>query len=154
MNGHLPALVACSHGTRSAAGAAAVAALVSAVRDRLASVEVVDAFVDVQSPSLGDVLGHVGRREAVVVPLLLSAGYHVHHDIADAVAQQGSHRATAPLGPQPALLEILHERLIESGMTAADTVARIVMAPEDMPIGVVTGLVGGLFFLGLMARRA
>jgi iron complex transport system permease protein len=36
----------------------------------------------------------------------------------------------------------------------ADTVARIVMAPEDMPIGVVTGLTGGLFFIWLMARRA
>ena len=38
-------------------------------------------------------------------------------------------------------------------LTAADTVARIVMAPEDMPISVVTGLVGGVFFLWLMARR-
>jgi len=35
----------------------------------------------------------------------------------------------------------------------ADTVARVVMAPEDMPIGVVTGLVGGIFFLALMARK-
>lgn len=39
-------------------------------------------------------------------------------------------------------------------LVAADTVARIVMAPEDMPIGVVTGLVGGVFFLWLMARKA
>ncbi len=36
----------------------------------------------------------------------------------------------------------------------ADTLARVVMAPEDMPIGIVTGLVGGLFFVWLMARRA
>ena len=35
----------------------------------------------------------------------------------------------------------------------ADTAARIVMAPEDMPIGIVTGLVGGVFFVWLMARR-
>ncbi len=35
----------------------------------------------------------------------------------------------------------------------ADTVARVVMAPEDMPIGIVTGLVGGVFFIWLMARR-
>lgn len=35
----------------------------------------------------------------------------------------------------------------------ADTAARVVMAPEDMPIGIVTGLVGGLFFVWLMARR-
>ena len=36
----------------------------------------------------------------------------------------------------------------------ADILARIVMAPEDLPIGIVTGLVGGLFFVWLMARRA
>ncbi len=36
----------------------------------------------------------------------------------------------------------------------ADTIARVVMAPEDMPIGVVTGLVGGFFFIWLMARKA
>jgi iron complex transport system permease protein len=35
----------------------------------------------------------------------------------------------------------------------ADTVARVVLAPEDLPIGIVTGLVGGLFFVWLMARR-
>jgi iron complex transport system permease protein len=39
-------------------------------------------------------------------------------------------------------------------LVLADTVARVVMAPEDMPIGIVTGLVGGLFFIWLMARRA
>ncbi len=35
----------------------------------------------------------------------------------------------------------------------ADAVARVVMAPEDMPIGVVTGLVGGVFFIWQMGRR-
>ena len=35
----------------------------------------------------------------------------------------------------------------------ADIAARIVMAPEDMPIGVVTGLIGGLFFVWLLAQR-
>ncbi|MCX7286349.1 MAG: iron ABC transporter permease [Rhodobacterales bacterium] len=39
-------------------------------------------------------------------------------------------------------------------LVLADTLARVVMAPEDMPIGVVTGLIGGVFFLWLMARRA
>jgi iron complex transport system permease protein len=39
-------------------------------------------------------------------------------------------------------------------LVLADTAARVVMAPEDMPIGIVTGLVGGLFFIWLMARRA
>jgi iron complex transport system permease protein len=35
----------------------------------------------------------------------------------------------------------------------ADVAARVVMAPEDMPIGVVTGLIGGVFFIWMMARR-
>ncbi len=35
----------------------------------------------------------------------------------------------------------------------ADIAARTIMAPEDMPIGVVTGLVGGAFFLLLLRRR-
>lgn len=35
----------------------------------------------------------------------------------------------------------------------ADIAARTVMAPEDMPIGIVTGLVGGVFFVWLLARR-
>jgi len=34
----------------------------------------------------------------------------------------------------------------------ADIVARTIMAPEDMPIGIVTGLVGGVFFVWLLRR--
>jgi iron complex transport system permease protein len=36
----------------------------------------------------------------------------------------------------------------------ADIAARTLMRPEDMPIGIVTGLVGGLFFVWLLRRRA
>ncbi|MCC6006257.1 MAG: iron chelate uptake ABC transporter family permease subunit, partial [Rhodobacteraceae bacterium] len=36
----------------------------------------------------------------------------------------------------------------------ADIAARTIMRPEDMPIGIVTGLVGGLFFVCLLRRRA
>jgi iron complex transport system permease protein len=35
----------------------------------------------------------------------------------------------------------------------ADIAARTMMAPEDMPIGIVTGLAGGLFFVWLLRRR-
>ena len=35
----------------------------------------------------------------------------------------------------------------------ADIAARTVMAPEDMPIGIVTGLVGGVFFVWLLGRN-
>jgi iron complex transport system permease protein len=36
----------------------------------------------------------------------------------------------------------------------ADIAARTVMAPEDIPIGIVTGLIGGIFFVWLLGRRA
>ncbi len=36
----------------------------------------------------------------------------------------------------------------------SDIIARTIMAPEDMPIGIVTGLVGGMFFVWLLRRRA
>lgn len=35
----------------------------------------------------------------------------------------------------------------------ADIVARTIMAPEDMPIGIVTGLIGGIFFIILLRRK-
>jgi iron complex transport system permease protein len=35
----------------------------------------------------------------------------------------------------------------------ADAGARVVMAPEDLPIGIVTSLAGGIFFIWMMARR-
>ena len=35
----------------------------------------------------------------------------------------------------------------------ADIVSRSVVAPEDMPIGIITGLVGGVFFIWLLRRR-
>lgn len=36
----------------------------------------------------------------------------------------------------------------------ADVAARTLMRPEDVPIGVITGLVGGAFFIWLLKRRA
>ena len=35
----------------------------------------------------------------------------------------------------------------------ADIAARTIMAPEDIPIGIVTGLVGGGFFIWLLGKK-
>jgi iron complex transport system permease protein len=35
----------------------------------------------------------------------------------------------------------------------ADIAARTLIPPQDMPIGIITGLVGGVFFIGLMRRN-
>ena len=38
-------------------------------------------------------------------------------------------------------------------LVAADAVARIAFAPLQFPVGLVTGSLGGVFFLVLMKRR-
>ncbi|WP_395819712.1 FecCD family ABC transporter permease [Devosia sp.] len=38
-------------------------------------------------------------------------------------------------------------------LVLADMVARIIIPPLDMPIGIITGLVGGVFFIALMRRN-
>ena len=38
-------------------------------------------------------------------------------------------------------------------LTAADAVARVAVAPAELPVGLVTSLVGGPFFLWLLAHR-
>ncbi len=35
----------------------------------------------------------------------------------------------------------------------ADIMARTLMSPEDMPIGIVTGLIGGVFFIMLLRGK-
>jgi iron complex transport system permease protein len=54
-----------------------------------------------------------------------------------------------------------HRRLVPlaalvgaAGLVGADLVARTAMAPRELPVGVVTALVGGPFFLLLLRRRA
>lgn len=105
-------LVACSHGTADAAGQAAVQSLVAHIGSALRGVRVVHAVVDVESPQLGQVLAAEAQRDAVVVvPLLLSVGYHTAVDISRAVHMHPNVRQTAPLGTHPLITDVLVDRL-------------------------------------------
>ncbi|MBF4462937.1 MULTISPECIES: nitrite reductase small subunit NirD [unclassified Rathayibacter] len=121
------ALVAASHGTSDDAGRRAVAALVEAVRQANPALDVLDSFVDVQEPDVPATLDTLEPgRPAVVVPLLLSAGYHVHVDLAEAAAEADRPvRVTGALGPDPRLARVLARRLEEAGLDDDD---RIVLA--------------------------
>jgi sirohydrochlorin ferrochelatase len=111
-----PVLVACSHGTRDPAGRHAIDQLRADVAALRPDLTVVEAYVDVQQPGLPDVLRSNGP--AIVVPVLLSSGYHVHVDIAAAVSAAGPGvRTSAALGPDPALLDVLKQRLDEAGVS-------------------------------------
>ncbi|HEX6338617.1 MAG TPA: CbiX/SirB N-terminal domain-containing protein [Jiangellaceae bacterium] len=112
-----PVLVAAAHGTRDAGGRTMIDLLRTEVADRRQGLDVAEAYVDedVQQPGLTSVLADL--PEAVVVPVLLSAGYHVHVDVTNAIAaaDRPGVRAARPLGPDPVLAEVLADRLTDAG---------------------------------------
>ncbi|WP_353951643.1 sirohydrochlorin chelatase [Knoellia sp. S7-12] len=112
------AVVLVAHGTRDARGSETVRRLAGRVGESLPSQEVALAYVDVQEPLVDDVLDDVMTRHAsvVVVPLLLSRGFHVDVDIANAVAAHHGSRAVAPLGPDPMLAALMAAHLQASGV--------------------------------------
>ena len=75
-----PRLVTVAHGTRNPDGPPVVDALVRAVARRLPGVEVVGSYVELAEPSFASVMA-ASRGPSIVVPLLLSTGYHVKHDL-------------------------------------------------------------------------
>lgn len=111
-----PVLVACAHGTRSATGRRTMGLLRLQVQALRPTLEVWAAHVDVQSPALDQVAPRLRAqgRHGVVVPLLLSSGFHVHHDVAEAVAASAGLLVAAPaLGPAPELARLLAGRAEE-----------------------------------------
>lgn len=126
-----PALVICAHGTRSSAGRAAIGRVVAQVSEALPGVPVRTAFVDVQKPEVASVVDALPTRSgpgpsAVVVPLLLAAGYHVRFDSAQAVAGRADVAATAALGPDDRLVDLVQDRL---GEVAAPSNTVVILAP-------------------------
>lgn len=108
-----PPLVAAAHGTRSAAGLDTVRAVMAGARVARPNVEILECYVDVASPSLADIVA--GRAERlVVVPMLLSGGYHVRVDIPAVIAGRTGDTVTKPLGPDPRLAVALTQRLTEA----------------------------------------
>ena len=128
-----PVLVATAHGTRSAAGSATVAALVNEVRRARPELDVRLAFVDVAEPFLADVVATV-EGPLIVVPVLLSRGYHVRVDIPQALAGRPDAAATPALGPDRAVSRALAERLAaarEPGVRAGAHIVLVATGSSD-----------------------
>ncbi|POX48593.1 sirohydrochlorin chelatase [Streptomyces sp. Ru71] len=120
-----PALVAVAHGSRDPRALTTVRALLERVRELRPDLPVHLGHIELNAPLLPDTLAALGDTEAVLVPLLLSRGYHVKQDIPElAAASPVRARLADPLGPHPLLVEALHARLTEAGwptrMTDAD----------------------------------
>lgn len=115
-------LILCSHGTRRPAGQRAILRLAGAVAERLPRVAVRPAYVDVQEPHVRDLVASLETSDAtghdtvntVLVPALLSTGYHVKMDLTSAAAARPGVRVAAPLGPDARLTDLLVRRLREA----------------------------------------
>lgn len=108
----MTALIACSHGTRSAAGRAVIARIREQLARAVPDAEVREAYVDVERPEVAGVVTRAAAEgPVVVVPLLLSTGFHTSVDIAAAVEPHPRAVAAPALGPHPALVRALRDRL-------------------------------------------
>lgn len=116
-------LIVVAHGTDDQDGRRTVLDLRDRVRERCPGRVVEAAYVDVQQPDPETVLAQVAPSGApVLVPLLLSTGFHIEVDIARAVQGCPGAVAAGSLGPDPVLAEVLQDRLSEAGV------------PQDEPV--------------------
>ncbi|MBA3744970.1 sirohydrochlorin chelatase [Sporichthya sp.] len=107
-------LVAVAHGSRNPAAQANIRALLDAVRAARPGLDVREAYIELASPLLPEVLADV-PGEVAVVPLLLGNGYHIAHDVAGAAAFHRPGAGVAPaLGPDDLLVDALADRLAEA----------------------------------------
>jgi sirohydrochlorin ferrochelatase len=117
-------LIAAAHGTRSATGMATIRRLIDLVRAARPGLAVDLCFLDVASPRLADRLAGLDAP-AVVVPVLLSAGYHVADDIPFVAGVRPDVRVARHLGPHRLISRALADRLEESGASNAESVALV-----------------------------
>ncbi|MEU9186227.1 sirohydrochlorin chelatase [Streptomyces sp. NPDC048484] len=111
-----PALVLVGHGSRDPRALSTIRTLMDRIRELRPGLPVHLGHIELNEPLLPDTLAGLGTGDAVLVPLLLSRGYHVKQDIPEAAAASSARiRIAAPLGPHPLLVETLYERLVEAG---------------------------------------
>lgn len=137
------ALAGISHGTSSVQGQLVVRVLAARTQQlaaEMASVtETTLGHVDVQQPDVSATLDALAPESpAVLVPLLLSTGYHVTVDMQQAAAASPRRTQVATaLGPDPRLAEILAQRLLQAGAVPGEDVIVLGAAGSSTP-GAVT----------------
>ena len=123
-------LVTVAHGTRLPAGNL-VARDLTAAAGRLLGLPATAAYVELCAPSLPTVLG--GSDEpTVVVPLLLSTGHHVRHDLPGALAAApGPVALGPPLGPHRLVAKAQAHRLLLAGARPGQPVVMVAAGSRD-----------------------
>jgi sirohydrochlorin ferrochelatase len=114
-------LIMCAHGSANPRGRTAFSGLVNAVRREAPDLDVVDAFIDLQEPTIAQVVAETAGPRAIV-PMMLAYDRPVGVDIVRASHLDPAVSVTAPLGPDWVLAEMGVRRLVEAGARSDDTI--------------------------------
>lgn len=123
-------LVTVAHGTRKGGGNEVARALTAAAGERL-GLPSIASYVELSEPLFADVMANA-ERPAVVVPLLLSTGFHMRTDLPEQAAP-----ARVPvtmgrqLGPDPLLAQAQVERLVDAGARRGQRVVLVAAGSSD-----------------------
>ncbi len=104
---------------------------------------------EAEARHLGIEVENLKRRAAVVTALVVGAAVAVS-GIIGFVGLVAPHLVRLATGPDNRYVLPASAMGGAIMLTAADAVARIIVLPAELPIGLVTGIVGGPFFLGLL----
>ena len=123
-------LVTVAHGTRTPAGNLVAAELTRLAGERL-GIPARVSYVELCEPLVADLMAD-SAEDTVVVPLLLSSGFHVRVDLPAAVASaQAPVWLGGPLGPDPLLAEAMVDRLRAAGARRRQPVVMIAAGSND-----------------------
>lgn len=117
-------LVLTAHGSRDPRSAANARAVADRIRRMRPALEVRVAFCDLNTPRLVDAL----TPDAVVAPFLLANAYHARIDIPEQIVRCGvTARQAGVLGEDDRLVDVVHERLAELGVSTSDSELGVVV---------------------------
>jgi sirohydrochlorin ferrochelatase len=121
-----------AHGTRNPHGVRMIGDLAAAMAGVLDETVPV-AFVDVLGPAPDEVLRTLHDEPTVLVPALLSSGYHVRSDVPRHVEASGHPAVTVTpaLGPSSELTRAMLDRLLEAGWRPDDHVVLAAAGTSD-----------------------
>ena len=117
------AVVVLGHGSRSAEANAEFQQIVGMLRQRLDADLVLPAHMELAEPSLSDAVALAverGASEIVVLACFLFPGNHMKRDIPERLSEirerypQITLRFSRPLGADPRIADVLHERMEEA----------------------------------------
>jgi sirohydrochlorin ferrochelatase len=112
-------MVLTAHGSADPRAAATTHAVAEQIRRLRPELDVRPAFCEQAAPNLRDVLARTPG--AVVTPLLLASAYHARVDIPAMIAESAAPvRQADVLGEDERLLQVMHERLAEAGVSQDD----------------------------------